>query len=130
MDLCHWIIAHPPSYYTPFTGEAYFTEGGIKNAQNLHTWSHENPREANVTNFQGTFLANIWCDLLGGKLIEPFVSDINLTADTCEFILRIELTGLSEDILFVVGSQMYFQHDGAPAKLHLAHERVLTQISG
>jgi hypothetical protein len=51
--------------------------------------------------------------LLGDKLIGPFVFDNNLTGDTYEFFLRNELPGLLEDIPLVVGSQLYFQHDGA-----------------
>jgi len=43
-----------------------------------------------------------------------FASDSNLTCDTCEFLLSIELPSLWEDILLMVGGQMYFQHDGAP----------------
>jgi hypothetical protein len=57
---------------------------------------------------------NVWCGLLGDKLIGPFVFDSNLTGDTYEFFLRNELPGLLEDILLMVKSQLYFQHDGAP----------------
>ena len=46
-----------------------------------------------------------WSDLL---------FDNNLTGNTYEVFLRNELPGLLEDILLVVRSQMYFQHDGAP----------------
>jgi len=78
-----WICAsglqHTPSYYTSFTDEASFTKGGVKNSQNLHAWSCGNPHEARVTSFQGTFLVNVWCGLLGDKLIEVFVPDSNLT---------------------------------------------------
>jgi len=47
-------------------------------------------------------------------LIGPFVFDSNLTGNTYEVFLRNELPGLLEDILLKIGSQMYFQHDGAP----------------
>lgn len=56
---------------------------------------------------------NVWCGLLGDKLIEMFTSGSNLTSDMCDFLLRIELPSLWEDILLMVGGQMYFQHDGA-----------------
>jgi len=43
------------------------------NSQNLHTWSRGNPHEARGTNFQGTFVVNVWCGLLGDKLIKPAI---------------------------------------------------------
>ena len=56
---------------------------------------------------------NIWCGLLGNKLIGPFVFD-NLTRNTYEVFLRNELPGLLEYIPLMIKSQIYFQHDGAP----------------
>jgi len=57
---------------------------------------------------------NVWCGLLGNKLIGPFVFDNNLTGNTHEVFLRNELPGLLEDIPLMIRSQTYFQHDGAP----------------
>ena len=53
MDLCRWITAHPELLSVIlFTDEASFTRDGINNSRNVHTWSHENPHETRVTNFQ------------------------------------------------------------------------------
>jgi len=57
---------------------------------------------------------NVWCGVLGNKLIGPFVFDNNLTGNTYEVFLRNELPGLLEDIPLMIQSQMYFQHDRAP----------------
>jgi hypothetical protein len=115
MDLCNWITAHPELLSVIlFTDEASFTRDGINNTRNVHTWSLENPRETRVTNFQKRFSVNVWCGLLGNRLIGPFVFDTNLTGNTYEAFLRNELPGLLEDIPLVIRSQMYFQHDGAP----------------
>ena len=57
---------------------------------------------------------NVWCGVLGNKLIGPFVFDNNLTGNAYEVFLRNELPGLLEDIPLMIRSQMYFQHDGAP----------------
>ena len=57
---------------------------------------------------------NVWCGVLGNRLIGPFVFDNNLTGNTYEAFLRNELPGLLEDIPLIIRSQMYFQHDGAP----------------
>ena len=57
---------------------------------------------------------NVWCRLLGNKLIGPFVFDNNLMGNTYKVFLRNELPGLLEDIPLLKRSQIYFQHDGAP----------------
>ena len=57
---------------------------------------------------------NVWCGVLGNKLIGPYVFDNNLTGNAYEVFLRNELPGLLEDIPLMIRSQMYFQHDGAP----------------
>ena len=46
MDLCRWITAHPELLsIILLTDEASFTWDGINNSRNVHTWSHENPRD-------------------------------------------------------------------------------------
>jgi len=57
---------------------------------------------------------NVWCGLLGNKLIGPFVFDNNLTGNTYKVFLRNGLPGLLEEIPLMIWSQMYFQHDEAP----------------
>ena len=94
-DLCHWIIAYPELLSVIlFTDEASFTRDGINNSRNMHTWSHENPHVARVTNFQRRFSVNVWCGVLVNGLIGPFVFDNNLTGNTYEAFLRNELPGL------------------------------------
>ena len=115
MDLCHWITAQPELLsVTLFTDEASCTRDGINNSQNLHTWYHDKPHGTSVTKFQRRFSVNVWCGLLGNKLIGTFVFDSNLTGNTHEVFLRNELPGLLEDIPLMIRSQTYFQHDGAP----------------
>jgi len=115
MDLCHWITAHLELLNVIlFTDEASFTRDGINNSRNSRTWSHDNPHEKSVTKFQKRFSVNVWCGLLGNRLIGLFVFDNNLTGNTYEVFLRNELPGLLEDIPLMIRCQMYFQHDGAP----------------
>jgi len=114
-DLCQWIKAHPELLSVIlFTDEASFTRDGINNSRNVHTWSDENPHETRVTHFQGRFSVNVWCGLLGNRLIGPFVFDNNLTGKTYEAFVRNELPGLLENIPLKIRSQKYFQRDGAP----------------
>ena len=57
---------------------------------------------------------NVWCAVLGNKLIGSFVFDNNLTGNAYQVFLRNELPGMLEDISLMIRSQMYFQHDVAP----------------
>ena len=115
MDFCRWIQAHPELLgVILFTDEASFTRDGVNNSRNVHTWSQDNPHETTVTTFQSRFSVNVWCGVIGDRLIGPFVLENNLRGDTYEVFLRNEFPGLLEDIPLVVRSQMYFQHDGAP----------------
>jgi len=114
MDLRQWIIAHPQLLSVIlFTDEASFTRECVNNSRNVRTWYHGSPHETSVTKFQRRFSVNVWCGLLGNKLIGPFVFD-NLTENTYEVFLRNELPGLLEDMPLMIRSQMYFQHNGAP----------------
>jgi len=89
MDLCHWIKAHPELLgVILFTDEESLTRNGINISRNVHTWSHDNQHETSVTNFQRGFSANVWCGVLGNRLIRTFVFDNNLTGNTYEACLR------------------------------------------
>ena len=91
MDLCHWVKAHRELLgVILFTDEASFTRDGINNLRNVHTWSHHNPHATSVTHFQRRFSVNVWCGVLGNRLIGPFVFDNNLTGNTYEAFLRHE----------------------------------------
>ena len=81
-----------------FSDEASFTRDGVNNSRNVHTWSHDNPHETRVTTFQRRFSVNVWCVVIGNRLIGPFVFENNLTGNTYEAFLRKELPGLLEDI--------------------------------
>jgi len=69
MDLCHWIKAHPEVLgVILFSDEASFMRDGVNNLRNMHKWSHDNPYETSVTNFQRRFTVKVWCGVLGIKL--------------------------------------------------------------
>ena len=68
------MTAHPELLsVTLFTDEASFSRDGINNSGNVHTWSHDNPHETSVTHFQRRFSVNVWCGVIGNRLIGPFV---------------------------------------------------------
>jgi len=125
MDLCQWIKAHPELLSVIlFSDEASFNRDGVNNLPNVHTWYNNNLHETSVANFQRRFTVNVWCGVVGNKLIGPFVFDNNLTGNSYQVFVRNELPGFLEDIPFMLRSQMYFQNDGLPT-IHSALERLL-----
>jgi len=55
-----------------FTDEASLNRDGINNLRNVHTWSHRNPHATCVTHFQRRISVNMWCGVLGNRLIGLF----------------------------------------------------------
>jgi len=90
MHSCHWIKAHPQLLSVIlFTDEA-----SLNNSRNVHTRSHDNPHETSVTKFQKRFSVNVWCGLVGNKLIGPYIFGYNLTGNTYLVFLKNELPGV------------------------------------
>ena len=97
-----------------FSDEASFTRDGVNNVRNVHKWSHDNPHETSVSNFQRRFTVNVCCGVLGNKLIGPFVFDNNLTGNAYEVFLRNELPGLLEDIPLMIRAKCTCNMMGLP----------------
>lgn len=55
-----------------WTDEATFTRRGILNQRNYHIWADENPHAIREYNFQHEFQCNVWCGIMGNRLIGPF----------------------------------------------------------
>ena len=62
----------------------FHVEYCVNNSRNVHTWSLENPHETSITNFQRRFSVNVWCGVLGNRLLGPIVFDNNLKGNTYE----------------------------------------------
>ena len=105
--LSRWIKAHPELLSVIFfSDKASFTRDGVNNLRNVHMWSHDNPHETSVTNFERRFTVNVWCVVLGNSLIGPFAFDNNVTGNAYEVFLRNELPGFLEDIPLKIQSQI------------------------
>jgi len=115
MGLCRWIKAHPELLSVIlFSDESSLTRDGVNKLRNVHTWCDDNPHEKSLSNLQRIFTVNVWCGVLGNRLIGPFVFGNNLTGYVYEELVRNELKVLLEDIPLMGGRQMYFKHNGAP----------------
>ena len=85
MYMCHWIKAYPELLSVIlFSDETSFTRDGVNNSRNVHALSHNNLHVTSVPNFHRRFTVNVWCGVLGNKLIGPFVFDNNLTGNAYE----------------------------------------------
>lgn len=64
-----------------FSDECSFLLNGNVNKQNCRYWSDENPHIVVEGHTQNPQKLNVWCGILGDKIIGPFFIDGNLTGD-------------------------------------------------
>lgn len=102
-----------------WTDESKFTNNGVINKQNNRYWDDQNPHWTFETNNQTIWGTNVWCGLIGGKLLGPFFYDGTLNGRRYYNFLLNELPMMLDDIPLALRGNIIFQHDGAPA--HNAH---------
>eukprot|EP00102_Acyrthosiphon_pisum_P006741 XP_003240351.1 PREDICTED: uncharacterized protein LOC100573963 [Acyrthosiphon pisum] len=102
-----------------WTDESKFTNNGVINKQNNRYWDDQNPHWTFETNNQTVWGTNVWCGLIGGKLLGPFFYDGTLNGRRYYNFLLNELPMMLDDIPLALRGNIIFQHDGAPA--HNAH---------
>ena len=92
LEFCRWINSnHRVVSRILFTDEATFTREGINNSRNSHAWADENPHATVESNFQHRFTVNVWCGMVDGYLIGPFIFENRLTGDHYFEFLQNEL---------------------------------------
>lgn len=96
-----------------FTDEAVFTTNGVVSAQNSRYWSTENPYWIINCKSQYSQKVNVWCGILGDRLIGPFFFNENLTAERFLDFLENSLWDVIEELPIQTRLDMYFQLDGA-----------------
>jgi len=101
--------------YILWTDESKFTTNGILNRWNFRTWAQENPRISYSCRHQVVHSINVWCGLLGNKLIGPYFYQNNLNGTQFLNFLRSELPTLLEDVPLRQRQRMILQLDGCPA---------------
>lgn len=121
-----------------FSDESSFFLNGNVNKQNCRYWSDENPHIVVEGHTQNPQKLNVWCGILGDKIIGPFFIDGNLTGDAYVEMLnnliepsivnevenQRDLGGnlnLNEDLI-------HFQQDGAPPHYAIITRRWLDRF--
>lgn len=110
-----------------WTDEATFRSDGGVNTHNMHYWAANNPRWMQEVQHQGRWSVNVWCGILGNKIIGPFIWNEPLRGENYLNFLRNNLPVLLEDVPLETRRTMFLQHDGCPAHFAVNVRRFLDQ---
>lgn len=127
-EFCNWYlqkIREDENFHNKilWTDESYFASNGYFNRNNVHYWAQENPHIHVPRRNQGRFGCNVWCGLIGNRLIGPIVFQGQLNGQRYLDFLTTEIEDLLDNLPLAVQRDMWFQQDGAPAH----NARVVTQ---
>lgn len=130
MVFCNWALTQlqrDPQFFcrVMFSDETTFTNHGKINRHNMHYWSIENPHCLREVEQQRPWSLNVWCGIIGDKLIGPLFIEGTLNGEKYCNLLQDELPILLEDVPLVVRQNMWFQHDGCPAHYSTIAREVL-----
>lgn len=96
-----------------FTDEATFTTNGVVSSQNCRYWATENPHWVINCKDQYSEKVNVWCGILGDRIIGPFFFNNSLNAERLVNFFDTELWDAIENLPLNVRHDMFFQLDGA-----------------
>ncbi|CAH2000696.1 unnamed protein product [Acanthoscelides obtectus] len=106
---CHWYLSFCRQNinnfrYLLWTDESNFSNSGIENLLLVH------PRGPQVR-----FSFNVWCGIIGSKIVGPLFYEGTLTGERyVEFMPEI-LTNILDELDLISRHHLHFQQDGAPA---------------
>lgn len=132
LDHCHWLLGminENPQFISQilWTDEATFSSVGTVNLHNMHFWSAQNPHWMREVQHQGRWSINVWCGIIGGRIIGPYFFDQALTGNRFLDFLRNDLPVLLEDVPLETRQNMFLQLDGCPAHFSLNVREHLNQ---
>jgi len=81
-----------------FTDEASFTNYGLANLHNMHYWLDENPHWLREVDHQRQWSVNVWCSIIGDKLIGLYFIDGTLNSIKYDNFIYNNLGILLEDV--------------------------------
>lgn len=96
-----------------FTDEATFTTNGVVTSQNCRYWATENPHWVINCKDQYSEKVNVWCGILGDRIIGPFFFNNSLNGERLVNFFDTELWDAIENLPLNVRQEMFFQLDGA-----------------
>lgn len=116
VQFCTWLLQNLDKNIL-WTDEATFTRLGLFNVHNEHWWAPRghNPHVVRRHSFQNRFSVNVWAGILNDCIIGPFFIDERLTGERYLQLIESSLEEQLESVPLNYLSELYFQHDGAPA---------------
>lgn len=119
LNFCNWItqqIANDANILNKiiWLDECKFTNQGMFNRKNEHYWSVENPRQFREIRHQRRFHLNVWCGILGDRLLGPFIYEETLNGERYLNFLNTQLMEYLENFPLAHLAQLWMQQDGAP----------------
>lgn len=134
MEFCEWFLhkCEDPNFprYVLWSDESNFSNKGMFNRKNYHFWSRENPFLAHPTNPQHRFSLNVWCGMIGSKIVGPFFYRGSLTGERYEDFMSHVLEDFVDNVNLMDRPRIYFQQDGAPAHNHHIVNALLERLFG
>uniref|UniRef100_A0A1B6HYH3 DUF4817 domain-containing protein n=1 Tax=Homalodisca liturata TaxID=320908 RepID=A0A1B6HYH3_9HEMI len=97
-----------------FSDEATFFLNGNVNRHNCRYWASENPHWITESHSQQPQKLNVWCGILGNKIVGPFFINGNLNAELYYNMLQNEIIPAIQIASGEYFDNVWFQQDGAP----------------
>lgn len=97
-----------------WSDESRFTNNGLFNRNNFHHWASENPHLKRESRHQVRFGFNVWCGILGRRLIGPIIFDNSLTSNTYLQLLQNDVEDILDNLPLEESNNCWFHQDGAP----------------
>lgn len=103
LRFCHWaqqVVADDEHFFKRilWTDEATFCNDGTLNRHNMHHWSDANPHLVREVDKQHRWKVNVWCGIIGDRIIGPHIFDGTVNAAYFGQFLDTALPGLLEDL--------------------------------
>lgn len=135
MQFCRWFInacQENPNHlkYVLWSDESNFSSKGMFNRKNHHYWSQENPFLIHPHNPQNRFSLNVWCGILGSKIVGPYFYYGTLTGVRYVEMMTEILEELLDNLNLIDRPFIYYQQDGAPAHNYHGTSALLDRLFG
>lgn len=130
LQFCNWIREQPNDFHRNilFSDESTFKSDGSVNTWNCRYWSQVNPNWIREMDHQHIWKVNVWCGIIGSRVVGPIVLEGNLTGDRYSVLLQRELLDLIEEFPIQLRRDMWFQQDACPSHTSRVARDVLNDM--
>lgn len=97
-----------------WSDESSFSTSGVPNRQNHRFWATENPNFIKEVRVQGRQTLNVWCGILGDRIVGPYIFERTLTGEIYVNFLETYLTDFLDSLPLNQLQGLIFHQDGAP----------------